>query len=300
MEIIIGKNKIIEKQTTVALGNFDGIHLGHRELIKNTIDSAKMSKTIPSIFTFDCNFNEFKLGSKDRSLMSYGQKELLLEKLGIELVYLVKFCDEIKKMSPEDFVREIICRKLNAKTVVVGFNFRFGYRALGNIETLKLLSEKYGFKVIIVDPIVKNENLVSSTLIRELISNGDIMDANEMLGRSYSMRGKVISGKGRGKKLGFATANLKCDTDYVSPINGVYKTIVSYKNNSYKSITNIGTNPTFSDVKFSIETHIIDFNKDIYGEYIEVEFLDFIRKEQRFNSVEDLVEQVKLDIKKIE
>lgn len=299
MKIVRGKDKTIEKQTTVALGNFDGIHLGHRELIKNTINLAKTSKTIPSVFTFNCNFNEFKLGSKDKALMSQAQKQLLLEELGIELLYLVNFCDEIKNMTPEEFVREIICKKLNAETVIVGFNFMFGHKAKGNVRDLQLLSKKYDFKVVIIDPIVKDNNLISSTLIRELISRGDMADANEMLGRNYSMRGKVISGKGRGKKLGFATANLKCDTNYISPINGVYETVVKYKNNKYKSITNIGTNPTFSDVKFSIETHIIDFDRDIYGEYIEVEFLNFIRKEQKFNIIDDLIKQVNTDIEKV-
>ena len=124
--------------------------------------------------------------------------------------------------------------------------------------------------------------------------------SNELLDRNYSMRGKVISGKGRGKKLGFATANLKCDANYVSPKNGVYKTLVNYKGKKYNSITNIGVNPTFSDVKFSIETHIIDFNQDIYGEEIEIEFLSFIRSERKFSTIKDLIEQVNLDISKVD
>ncbi len=299
MEIMVNKNKIIEHEITVALGNFDGIHLGHRELINKTIKLAKESKTIPSIFTFDCNFNEFKIGSKDTALMSKVQKESILEELGIELLYIVNFCDLIKNMTPEEFVTEIIIKKLNAKIVIVGFNFKFGHRANGNVETLKELSRKYRFEVIVIPPIIKYDNLVSSTLIRQLIGKGDITRANKLLGRNYSMRGKVISGKGRGKNLGFATANLKCDIDYVSPKNGVYETIVSYKGTEYASITNIGVNPTFSDVKFSIETHIIDFKEDIYGEYIEVEFLDFIREEKKFNTVDDLVCQVNKDIEEV-
>lgn len=299
MEIMVNKDKVIEYETTVALGNFDGIHLGHRELINKTINLARESKTTPSIFTFDCNFNEFKIGSKDTALMSKVQKEVLLEKLGIELLYIVNFCDFIKNMTPEEFVTEIILKRLNATKIIVGFNFKFGYKANGNVETLSELSRKYRFEVIVIPPIIKDDNLVSSTLIRQLIGHGNITHANKLLGRSYSMRGEVISGKGRGKNLGFATANLKCEVDYVSPKNGVYETIVNYKGNKYRSITNIGVNPTFSDVNFSIETHIIYFKEDIYGEYIEVEFIDFIRSEKKFDSVDELVRQVNLDIKEV-
>ena len=299
MEIMVNKNKIIEHETTVALGNFDGIHLGHRELINKTIDLSKENKTVPSIFTFDCNFNEFKIGSKNTSLMSKVQKESMLDDLGIELLYIVNFCDVIKNMTPEEFVTEILLKKLNARVVIVGFNFKFGHKANGNVETLSELSKKYRFEVIVIPPIIKDDNLVSSTLIRQLINKGDVVQANKLLGRNYSMRGKVIRGKGRGTNLGFATANLECDVDYVSPKNGVYDTIVKYNNKSYASITNIGINPTFADVGFSIETHIIDFKEDIYGEYIEVEFIDFIRPEKKFETVKDLVRKVKADIQEV-
>ncbi len=299
MEIVRNEEKIIEYGTTVALGNFDGVHLGHRELINTTISLAKASDTTPSVLTFGYDFNEFKLGKADTLLMSKLQKEEIFSELGIELLYILGFCDEIKNMSPEEFVKTIILKRLNVKTVIVGFNFRFGYKAKGDCKTLSELSEKYGFKVVIIPPIIKDDNLVSSTLIRRLITQGDLKNANRMLNRNYNMRGKVISGKGRGKKLGFATANLMCDIDYVSPRNGVYKTMVNYEGKDYKSITNIGTNPTFSDVGMSIETHIIDFDKDIYGEFIEVEFLDFVRKEKKFNGIEELIEQVNKDIEEV-
>lgn len=299
MEIIVNKNKVIEYETTVALGNFDGVHLGHRELINKTIDLSKENGTVPSIFTFDYDFNKFKIGSKDTSLTSKVQKESILDDLGIELLYIVNFCDVIKNMTPEEFVTEILIKKLNARVIIVGFNFKFGHKANGNVETLNELSKKYRFEVIVIPPIIKYGNLVSSTLIRQLINRGEVTQANKLLGRNYSMRGKVIRGKGRGTNLGFATANLECDVDYVSPKNGVYETIVNYNGKKYAGITNIGINPTFSDVSFSIETHILDFKEDIYGEYIEVEFLDFIRAEQKFDTVKHLVSQVKSDIEEI-
>lgn len=299
MKIVRNINAKTNMKTTVALGNFDGIHLGHKALIDTTVNLAKKSQTTPSIFTFDCNFNEIKLGSKDTFLISEKKKEIILEKLGIKLLYIEKFCNKIKNMSPEEFVSEILISKLNAKIIVIGFNFKFGHKALGDVDTLKLLSKKYNFEVVVIPPIIRNNELVSSTLIRSLISEGEIKQSNELLDRNYSMIGRVIRGKGRGKHLGFATANLKCDANYVSPKNGVYKTLVNYKDKLYNSITNIGVNPTFSDVNFSIETHIIDFKQDIYGEEIEIEFLDFIRSERKFSTVKDLVEQVNLDISKV-
>lgn len=297
MEIVIDKEKIIEDETAVALGNFDGIHLGHKKLIDTMVEMSKAKKLTPSVFTFDCNFNEFKTGTKYSALISQGQKHSLLENLGVRLLYKVKFCEDIKKMSAEEFVKEIIVSKLNAKLIVVGFNFRFAYKAQGDINTLKKLSEKYKFQLKVISPIIKNDEIISSSLIRESVIKGNINKANEFLGRNYSILGEVIRGKGRGAKMGFATANLKCHIDYVSPKNGVYKTLLTYDNKEYKSITNVGQNPTFNDVGFSIETHIIDFNKSIYGETVEVEFIEFLRPEQKFKTIEQLIKQVNSDIK---
>lgn len=299
MKIVTDKNKSIEYKTAVALGNFDGIHLGHKKLINTMIKISKKRGTTPSVFTFDCNFNEFKLGNKYSSLVSEKQKELILKDLGVELLYKVKFCEEIKGMTAEEFIKEIIVKRLNAKLVIVGFNFRFGYKAQGDIFVLKKLSKKYDFELEVISPIIEDNSIVSSTLIRDFIVNGQINQANKMLGRNYSILGKVIRGKGRGSNLGFATANLKCDANYVSPKDGVYRTIVIYNNKEYKSITNIGSNPTFNDVGFSIETHILDFSKSIYGENIEIIFLDFLRKEQKFETVEMLVKQVNKDIETV-
>lgn len=299
MKIVTDKNKIIKYETAVALGNFDGIHLGHKELIDTMIDISTKRDITPSVFTFDCDFNEFKLGNKHSLLVSEKQKELILENLGVKLLYKVKFCKEIKDMTPEEFIRDIIVKKLNAKVVVVGFNFRFGHRAEGDVSALEELSKKYDFELEVMSPIIEDDSIVSSTLIRDFIVNGQIRHANKMLGRSYSISGEVVRGKGRGNKLGFATANLNPDANYVSPKDGVYRTMVNYDNKVYRSITNIGSNPTFNDVSFSIETHILDFSKSIYGESIEVVFLDFIRKEQKFETIEMLIDQVNKDIEAV-
>ncbi|AFS78561.1 bifunctional riboflavin kinase/FMN adenylyltransferase RibF [Gottschalkia acidurici 9a] len=299
MKIIADKNEKLSSKTAVALGNFDGIHLGHQKLIESMVSMAKDRKLSPSIFTFDDNFNQFKLGTINNFIMSKSQKENLLENLGIETLYMVNFDKNFMEMSPEEFIKTIIIEKLNANLVVIGFNFKFGYKAKGDKDTLIRMSEKYGFEVKIIPPVIRNDCIVSSTVIRNLIKEGKVQEANEMLGRPYCVRGTVITGKGRGKKLGFATANLKCEIDYIPPKHGVYRTNINYNGLTYKSITNVGSNPTFNDVGFSIETHIINFDKNIYNENIEIEFLEFIREEKKFKSIEDLVYQVKSDIHKV-
>lgn len=296
---IINRKKSIELNTAVALGNFDGIHLGHKKLIDTMVSMAKKDSLVPSVFTFDYDFHSFKLGNTHTSIVSERQKEKFLEDLGVEILYIADFCEQMKTMEPEEFVRDIMINRLNAKLIVVGFNFKFGHKAKGDTVLLEELSEKYDFKLNIISPVVKDSHLVSSTEIRELIRSGDIRSANIMLGRNYSMEGTVIRGKGRGHKLGFATANLKCDADYVIPKFGVYDSEVIYREKRYRGITNIGANPTFADIVFSIETHLIDFSKDIYGEQIEIELLRFIRPEKKFESVEKLVIQVKKDIEMV-
>lgn len=296
---IINREKSIELNTAVALGNFDGIHLGHTKLIETMVSMAKTEGLVPSVFTFDYDFHGFKLGSSHTSIVSERQKYKILESLGVEILYIEHFCEKIKNMEPEDFIRDIILGRLNAKLVVVGFNFKFGHKAKGDTKLLEQLSTEYGFKLEIIQPVEKNSHLISSTEIRALIRKGDIMNANELLGRHYALRGTVIRGKGRGHKLGFATANLKSDADYVIPKFGVYDSEIIYDGQRYKGITNIGANPTFADIIFSIETHIIDFHKDIYGETIEIELLSFLRSEKKFNSVDELVIQVKKDIEEV-
>lgn len=290
---------ILANRTALALGNFDGLHLGHQKLIDLMINKSIDLDLVPSVVTFDCNFNKFKLGTKNNVIMSKEQKELYLKKLGVKVIHTINFDDTFMKMSPEDFIKEIIVKKLNAKLIVVGYNFRFGYMAKGNINTLKELSEKYDFDLNVIPPVSINNTLISSTEIRNLIKQGKVLESRKMLGRNYVMKGAIVPGMGRGKKLGFATANLKLDTNYTIPKYGVYKTLTKIDGKEYLSITNVGQNPTFNDIDFSLETHIIDFNKDIYEDTIEIEFVDFIRAEIRFNSVKDLINQVKLDIEKV-
>jgi len=300
MKILLDCVENTNKYTAVALGNFDGIHLGHQFLIEKMIKKSNEKGLLKTVFTFNNNsLVEFKTNKKNNILISNEQKIMLFEDMGVELLYLVDFTDKLMRMSPYEFVENILVKKLNAKLVVIGFDFKFGYKAQGNGEFLKQVGKEFDFEVEIIEPVTKNNKIISSSYIRELISAGNIKEANILLGRPFTINGIVVRGKGRGKGLGFATANLKLDTNYQVPKFGVYKTYTFIDKKKYLSITNIGENPTFDDVGFSIETHIIDFDENIYGKKIEVQLIDFIRDETKFSNINELKEQVLNDIERI-
>lgn len=301
MEIIKHeKNNIIHAKTAVALGNFDGLHIGHQKLIETMIKESRIKKLKSSVLLFN-NHTKTVLNNtkKPEILTTNEQKTKLLESLGVELIYSMDFNAKIMKLSPEEFVTKILIDKLNAKLVVVGFDYKFGYKATGNSEVLKQLGKNYGFEVIIIGPVYSDNNIVSSTLIRKLLKMGKIKEANELLGRPFTMDGKVVGGEKRGKSMGFPTANLSIEYNYLIPKFGVYKTKTVVNNKEYLSLTNVGTNPTFDEGKIHIETHILDFNENIYGEKISIKYLDFIREEVKFNTKEQLMIQVKNDIKAV-
>jgi len=297
MKIIYDIDEKTDFKTAVALGNFDGLHLGHQKLITTMKNLANKRKLVSTVFTFNNNIStRFKTKSDYNILLSNEKKFELLDEMGIEILYSIDFNEEIKQMSPVDFIKEIIIDKLSAEIIVVGFNFRFGYKAEGNVEYLKKMGSKLGFDVIEINPIMKDNNIISSTFIRNLLKEGKINKANEMLGKPYCITGKVVEGKGRGKKLGFATANIQLDTDFLIPKHGVYKTVTTIDNSLYESVTNVGRNPTFDDIQFSIETHLLDFNDNIYGKNIEIQFIDFLREEIKFNNLSELIEQMNKDV----
>jgi riboflavin kinase/FMN adenylyltransferase len=183
--------------------------------------------------------------------------------------------------------------------VVIGFNYRFGYKASGDSIYLAQLGEKYGFEVIVLGPVYENGIVVSSTIIRKLIKNARIKEATNLLGKPYTINGVVVDGKKRGTAMGFPTANLKLDSNYLIPKFGVYKTNTIFEGNKYLSITNVGKNPTFEGESISIETHILNFNESIYGRKISVEFIDFVRDEKRFTNKDALKDQVMKDIETV-
>jgi riboflavin kinase/FMN adenylyltransferase len=217
------------------------------------------------------------------------------EKMGIEYVYLVHFTLTFSRISPLEFVEKVIV-PLNVHSIVVGFDFTFGYEGKGNPEGLLKLGHDH-FSVEIVPPFHIAGVKVSSTTIRENILNGAIQEANHLLGRTYRMHGQVVAGDGRGRTIGFPTANIAPDDDYVIPKKGVYAVRCTVHGIVYNAVMNIGTKPTFTEkeVKQTLEAHLFDFNQSIYDETIEVEFIQYLRSERKFNAVDELIQQIKED-----
>lgn len=286
--------KLIDK-TYIALGSFDGLHLGHMSLINKTLELAKLNSAKSMVFTFKNHpLTVINEEMAPRLIISNDVKSRLLQNIGIDILNFAEFNIKFMKISAEDFIYNII-KYYNAKGIVVGFNYRFGYKNLGDVELLYNLSKKLNFEVHVVKPVKIDEEIISSSKIRHLISEGDITKANYFLDRPFMLEGKVIKGKQLGRTIQFPTINLDYDKKFVLPRGGVYYTIVEYNNKQYKGITNIGYNPTVNDKKLSIETHILNFEKEIYGESVKVYFHKRIRDEKKFDSIEYLTEQLKKD-----
>ncbi len=285
--------------TAIALGNFDGIHIGHQQLIKTMVSKSKELGLKSSLLLFKSHTKTIVDNNKPNLITNNQQKFEIAEDLGIDIIYLLDFDEKIMKLSGEDFVKDIIIKKMNGKLVTVGFDYRFGYKASGDSKYLTELGEKYNIEVIVLSPVYKDHEIISSSRIRELIGNGNITDVSNILGRPYSIIGKVIPGKNRGNKLGFPTANIEPIDNYVIPKNGVYITYTIIDDKIYISATNIGYNPTFNEDILKIETHILDFNENIYGKTLEIQFLDFLRDDIKFENKEDLIKQMEIDIQMI-
>lgn len=290
-------NVKLKDKTFIALGNFDGLHIGHLTLIEKVLEISKENNVKSMVITFANH--PLSVVDKTRApklIMDKAVKIDILAKMGIEIVDFVTFDEKLMKMSPEEYILNLI-KHYNAAGFVVGFNHRFGYKNSGDNELLKKLSRKYGFKLYIVQPVSYKDEVVSSTRIRRAIDNGEIEAANKMLLKPFMLKGSIEHGKMIGRTIGFPTANLKYDKKIILPKNGIYYTIVEYNNKLYRGITNVGTNPTVGLNDITVETNILDFNKDIYDETISIYFINRIRDEIKFNSLEDLKHQLELDKK---
>lgn len=280
----------------IALGSFDGVHLGHRRLIELLKKEAKTFGTGSMVYTFHTHPRKLLTPDKHIYLITDNEKRAeIIEALGVDMLYLEDF-NIIRDMSAEAFVRDILVGRFGVKSVVVGYNYRFGIKGEGNAEVLKQLGEKYGFRVNVVGAVEVNGHVVSSSLIRHIIRSGDVEKVADYLGREFSVHGKVIYGKQNGEVMGIKTANIYVEKDITLPKKGVYFTTTLLHGKNYKSITNIGFNPTFSGESLSVETHIIDFSDNIYGEEIEIFFHQHRRDEIRFETMEELVLQIRSDI----
>lgn len=286
-------------QTAIALGNFDGIHYGHQVLIKNMVKKAKMNGLKGSVLLFQNHTKECINGTCPSLMSTIQQKYDLLNKLGVDMVYNIEFNETIMKLSPEEFVIDMLINKLNVKSIFIGYDYRFGYKAKGNSNLLRAICNSYGIYVEVLEPITFKDEVVSSTRIRSLIEEAKLEDVKALLGRNYSIIGKVVSGKSLGSKLGFPTANIEPIINYVIPKHGVYSTEIIVNNKKYLSATSVGYNPTFNEKTIKIETHIIDFANDIYDENVKLIFVDYLREEIEFSDLDSLVNQIKKDIEMV-
>ena len=282
----------------IAIGNFDGIHLGHQKVINEARKKAKSKKLPFGIITFEpVPVMYFNSKIKNHRINSLEQKKIQLKKLKLDFLIIIKFNKIFSSLTAEKFIEEIIYNKTKCSFLYVSKNFKFGYKRKGNIQTLKKYEKLYNFKSLITRPYKKNKKIISSTLIRKKIINGKIREANTLLNREWNIKGKVIKGRQLGRKIGFPTCNLQLN-DYIVPRNGVYAVQVKGSNFNKKGIANVGFRPTFNGKKLLLETNIFGIDKNLYNKEIDISFKKFIRREKKFKDLEHLKKQIKIDIKK--
>ncbi len=282
----------------VALGMFDGVHLGHRALMSRLQEEAKLLHAIPAVYTFSNHPLEV-LGGNVRLLSGIRERNMLLRSLGAEELESLPFTREMAALSPEAFV-DLLSAKWDVRGLVVGYNYTCGDRGAGTPETLREIGSRRGFSVSVVEPVLLEGEPVSSTRIREAVERGDITLANRLLKRRYTLSGTVVQNKRIGSRIGFPTANIDANPKRAIPADGVYATFASVDGGMYRAVTNIGTNPTVNGEKLTIETHLIDFHADIYGQPLSILFRKRMRGELMFDSLDALKEQIRLDVEEAE
>lgn len=288
MKIYSHGQKIEEPLPSIALGNFDGMHKGHIEVI----NAAKGCGKSFGALLFRAHSSEV-LGDKVKIITPLEKKIEMLEKLGADFVYLVDFNEEFMNMSCAQFAGYI--NNIGAEFVSVGYDFRCGKGAKADADELRAELSEYGIKLIVSKPVTRNGEAIKSTLIRNLLSEGKVSEANEMLFAGYSMRGRVVRGFRNGHLLGFPTANIEVPSRALILKDGVYCGKCVIDGITYPSMVNIGKNPTFDAEKRTVEVHIINFSGDLYDEFLEIEFVDYLRPDKRFDSLDELIVQLGKD-----
>jgi len=280
----------------LTIGNYDGVHVGHRTIIEIVKGKAREISGTPMLMTFHPHpLHVLRPDKELPSITPIKEKKRLIEEAGIEVLLIIPFTREFSQVTPEAYVRDILIGKLGIKGLVVGYDFRFGKGGRGDIEGMKKYAETYGFFVEVVSVVTIGGEKVGSNKIRKLLQSGEIDKANLLLGRPYMISGKVVQGEGRGRVFGFPTINLKTDFDLVPP-NGVYITEVMIEEKRLHSATNIGYSPTFGGQERTIETFIFDYDGDLYGRDVSLFFHIKLREEARFENVSELRQQIERDV----
>ena len=286
-----------DRNVYLTLGSFDGLHIGHRSIINLMVSEANSAKATPVLFTFRKHPLSIIAPLKTPPIITpFKKKMILLKELGVEAVICLKFTREFAQINPEKFIKDIICKTLKAKKIFIGPTYFFGKNRQGSPELLKSKADRYGYSVNVLDTVNVDGIAASSTKVRQSVLSGEMGLARALLGRPYSVQGKVVRGTSKGKVLGIKTATLKIRSDLIPP-DGVYFALADVSGIRHRALVNIGHQPTFGSYKRAIEVHIMGFDRDIYGEKMETFFLERIRAEKRFESVSELREQIEEDIR---
>ena len=304
MELIKHIDKIEKpfKNAVITIGNFDGVHIGHQALFHEVIEKADTINGTSIVMTFEPHpVRVLKQNGHLPLITLYEQKIELIENSGVDVLICVPFTEEFAAISAKTFVEDILLKSIGMKAIVVGKDYTFGRNREGDIDLLKTYANNLGFEVVVADWIQTSKNWpgrISSTRTRELVEAGKVDEAQKLLGRYYQIRGVVTTGRNRGGRLlGFPTANITLH-DELCPKNGVYAVAVDCMGEIFQGVANIGYSPTFDDNVFSVEVHILDFNENIYGQKIRVDFVKRIRDEKKFSNISELSDQIKKDIVK--
>jgi riboflavin kinase/FMN adenylyltransferase len=300
LEIVRGLDSLKKSYTNTVLtiGNYDGMHIGHQKILSMVTKRAAEIKGTSMLMTFDPH--PMKVLAPERNmklLITPGEKERLIQSMGIDVLFYVNFTKEFSRMLPEDFIEDILVEKIKVKEIIVGTNYAFGKNKKGTVDLLRRRGEKYGFRVRAVRNAEVHGQVVSSSSIRSLLQKGAVCEVSKFLGRVYSIEGTVIKGKGRGQKiLHVPTANITTPVE-IAPREGVYAVRVGLEDAVYEGVANIGKNPTFGNSQVSYEVHLFDFSGDLLGENIRIYFIDRMRGERTFPSVTSLENQIRDDIR---
>ena len=280
----------------LTIGTFDGVHLGHKKIIKKLVESAKKRKLRACILTFFPHPRNFLSKSNELKMINtINEKKEILSELGVDELIIQEFNNEFSNLSANEFIKHLL-KFCEIKEIIVGFNHKFGKDREAGIDELKIYGKRYGFDVCEIDAFDINQIKVSSTKIRNAIGEGQLDLCKQYLGYNFSIGGNIVEGKSRGKKIGFPTANIKVEENYkIIPKNGVYFVSCKIRNVQKFGMMNIGFNPTFGNKKLTIEVNIFDFEQDVYGENVRIEFIKFIRNEIKFQNIDELIKQIKID-----
>jgi riboflavin kinase/FMN adenylyltransferase len=288
----------LDQNSVITLGTFDGFHLGHQQIVDTVVQKSRQSAGRSFLITFDPHPRKVIPGRNDVKILStLDEKVVVLEQLGMENLFVINFTTEFSRQSPDEFVEKYLVKGIGLREVVIGYDHHFGKSRDGNFELLQKLGSKYDFSVTLIPEYSVDGETISSTKIRKALLAGDVSKAGKMLGRHYSFKGTIVHGDGRGRQLGFPTANLSIDNeDKLIPAKGIYAAECVVENEKHFGLLSLGSRPTFhEDGKVIPEFYIFDFDKDIYDEVMQVNMVEKIRDEEKFNSIDELIIRMKKD-----